>query len=314
MKKIGAIVLAAGLVLAGCGNGGTSSSGNYATVNGKPITQKEFDSELDMYMGIYAAQLGLKDQVGQMLIQDAVIKEDLSKVNIEVTDTEVNSELDAYKKSIGGEQAYADLLKANNLTDDQYKETIRKQSLYSKHKTWYNENHPVTDEQIQEYFEANKDTLVQVQASHILVETKEEADAVIARLNNGEDFAEIAKEVSKDGSAAAGGDLGYFAKGRMVENFENAAFSMNVGDISEPVETEHGFHVIKLTGKQDTAEALKATITTAVQDQNYSNYTADLVANAKVEYPESKTTESTTSETTTEESQSTTSEEETTSK
>lgn len=91
----------------------------------------------------------------------------------------------------------------------------------------------------------------EVHARHILVETKEEAEKVIDQLDEGGDFAEIAKEKSKDGAAAQGGDLGYFSEGQMVEPFEKAAFALDVGSYTEePVKTQFGWHVIKVEDKR----------------------------------------------------------------
>ena len=96
---------------------------------------------------------------------------------------------------------------------------------------------------------------MEVHARHILVETEDEAKAIIAELKNGGDFAKIAGEKSKDpGSAAQGGDLGYFSRGQMVPPFEEAAFNLEVGSITEtPVKSDFGFHVIKVEDKRKQA-------------------------------------------------------------
>ena len=92
----------------------------------------------------------------------------------------------------------------------------------------------------------------QVWARHILVETEAEAQAVYERLQDGESFASVAQEVSKDtGSGANGGDLGWFGKGAMVAEFETTAFELEVGEISEPVQSEFGYHIIQVLGHQD---------------------------------------------------------------
>lgn len=91
----------------------------------------------------------------------------------------------------------------------------------------------------------------EVRASHILVKTKEEADAIIKQLKGGADFAKLAAEKGTDGTKDQGGDLGYFVKDQMVKPFSDAAFAMKVGDISQtPVQTDFGFHVIKLADKR----------------------------------------------------------------
>lgn len=92
----------------------------------------------------------------------------------------------------------------------------------------------------------------EVRARHILVKTEEEAKTIIKELGEGKDFAELAKAKSTDPNKSDGGDLGFFKKGMMVPEFENAAFAMNKGDVSkEPVKTQFGFHVIKLEDKRN---------------------------------------------------------------
>lgn len=114
-------------------------------------------------------------------------------------------------------------------------------------------------------------TETQVWARHILVADEQTAKDIIARVQAGEDFAELAKEFSSDGSAAQGGDLGWFGKGRMVPEFETAAFALeNSGDITTtPVQSQFGFHIIQLVAKQDRpldASAVKTAKDTAFQE------------------------------------------------
>jgi len=85
----------------------------------------------------------------------------------------------------------------------------------------------------------------QVHCAHILVKTEKEANAVLERLTKGESFANIAKEVSICPSKKRGGDLGTFGRGRMVKEFENAAFTIQKGQISPVVKTKFGYHIIK---------------------------------------------------------------------
>ena len=85
-----------------------------------------------------------------------------------------------------------------------------------------------------------------IKCSHILVQKQSEALAVLERIKNGEKFGKLAKELSVDsGSAKRDGSLGYFGRGKMVKEFENAAFNLQVGQISEPVKTQYGYHIIK---------------------------------------------------------------------
>ena len=113
----------------------------------------------------------------------------------------------------------------------------------------------VTDEAVRARYDkqvAETPPVEEVRARHIIVETEDEAKAIIAELAAGGDFEAIAREKSKDGAAAQGGDLGYFTQGRMVPEFEQAAFALNVGEYSrEPVKTQFGWHVIKVEDKRN---------------------------------------------------------------
>jgi parvulin-like peptidyl-prolyl isomerase len=121
----------------------------------------------------------------------------------------------------------------------------------------------------------------QVWARHILVPDEETANQVIERLNNGEDFGELASELSEDtGSAAVGGDLGWFGKGRMVPEFEEAAFDLEVGEISEPIESQFGYHIIQVLGR--TIVPLDATAYEQARQAEFEDYIAQLREEADI--------------------------------
>ncbi|HBG49954.1 MAG TPA: peptidylprolyl isomerase [Cyanobacteria bacterium UBA9971] len=90
----------------------------------------------------------------------------------------------------------------------------------------------------------------QVRASHLLVKTEEEVKKLREEILAGKEFTEVAKEVSMCPSGAKGGDLGYFGKGQMVPEFDKAAFSLPVGEISEPIKTQFGWHLLVVTGQR----------------------------------------------------------------
>ena len=90
----------------------------------------------------------------------------------------------------------------------------------------------------------------EVKASHILVKTKEEAENLLKEIESGKDFADLAAQFSLCPSGANGGDLGYFTKGQMVKPFEDAAFSLDIGETSAPIETQFGWHLIYLADKK----------------------------------------------------------------
>ena len=128
----------------------------------------------------------------------------------------------------------------------------------------------------------------EVRARHILVPTEGEAKTILAEINKGTDFAELAKQKSKDpGAAAEGGDLGYFTKDQMVPEFADQAFKMNKGDVSEPVKSQFGWHIIKVEDKRTkpapTFEAVKDQVEQYVTRRAQAEYITKLRETAKVE-------------------------------
>jgi peptidyl-prolyl cis-trans isomerase C len=112
----------------------------------------------------------------------------------------------------------------------------------------------VSDQDVKAYYEKNKEKfapVAQIRASHILVKTEEEAKKILERLKKGEDFTQLAKKYSIDTvSAKNGGDLGFFSRGQMAPEFEAAASKLKPGEISDPIKTQFGYHIIKVTDKK----------------------------------------------------------------
>ncbi|MBB3711406.1 peptidyl-prolyl cis-trans isomerase C [Limimaricola variabilis] len=153
----------------------------------------------------------------------------------------------------------------------------------------------VSDEELQAAYDeafADAEATNEYNASHILVETEEEAQAVLERLEAGEEFAEIAKEVSTDpGSGAQGGSLGWFADGMMVQPFQDAVAALEKGETTEtPVETQFGFHVIRLddtrTQEPPTLDEVREDLASQIQQQKIEARLEELEAEAEVTRPE----------------------------
>lgn len=181
-----------------------------------------------------------------------MIDMEADKLGVTVTDADVDAELEKYKEQFGSEEALEAALSQSGMSLDDLKEQI---GISVKLRKIFEPRINPTEEQLSQYFEDNKDiygTPEQVRASHILLETKEEAEAVLAQLKDGADFAELAKQKSADpGSKENGGDLDYFGRGVMNEEFETAAFELSPGELSGVVESPDGFHIIKVTDKKE---------------------------------------------------------------
>lgn len=150
-----------------------------------------------------------------------------------------------------------------------------------------------TDEAIQAAYDArfeNADAETEYNASHLLVETEEEAIAAKERIDGGEDFAEVTKEVSTGPSGPNGGSLGWFGAGQMVTEFEDAVMNMTVGEVVGPIETQFGFHVITLletrVKEAPTLDEVRAELAGTIQEAAIQERLEELTANIEVVRPE----------------------------
>jgi foldase protein PrsA len=213
-----------------------------ASINGEEISSEELYSKLTDLYG--------KDTLDS-LVTNKMIEMEAKKEKVKVTGNEIDEELTKLQESYGGEEAFTSALQQNNVSMDKIREDIEFYLLAEK---LIEPDISITDEEMKTYFEENKDSFdekEQVKASHILVEDEATAKKVKEELDTGKDFAELAKEYSTDTSNAAdGGDLGYFSKGEMAEEFEKAAFEMEVNTVSNPVKTDFGYHIIKVSDKK----------------------------------------------------------------
>ncbi|MFT9596386.1 peptidylprolyl isomerase [Mesobacillus sp.] len=213
-----------------------------ASIDEEKITKEELNTKLTEMYGA---------DMLDTLITNKVIEMEASKEKVKVTGNEIDEELTKLQESYGGEEAFASELEQKQVSMDRIRKDIE---IYLLAEKMIQPSVDVTEEEMKTYFEENKDSFdqkEQVKASHILVEDEATAKKVKEELENGKDFAELAKEYSTDSSNSAnGGDLGYFGKGEMAEEFEKAAFALEVDAISEPVKTEFGYHIIKLIDKK----------------------------------------------------------------
>lgn len=218
-----------------------------ANVNGQEIMKEELYEALVKQNG---------EQALDMLITEKIVRIESENSNISVTDDEINQEIEELKEEYGGEEPFLAALENSNMTMEDLKNNIELNTILIK---LIGPGITIAQEEIEEYFEMYKDSFAvaeAVKARHILVETEEVAKEVKNKLADGEDFSKLAKQYSIDDSnKEQGGDLGTFGRGKMVDEFEEAAFNLEIGEISEPVKTEFGFHIIKLEDKIEAKEA-----------------------------------------------------------
>ncbi|MGE7863260.1 peptidylprolyl isomerase PrsA [Bacillus mobilis] len=212
------------LMLAACGQ--KNSSATVATATDSAITKSDFEKQLKDRYG--------KDMLYEMMAQDVITKK------YKVSDDDVDKEVQKAKKQYGDQ--FTTVLENNRLKDEaDFKNQI-------KFKLAMNEaiKKSVTEKDVKDHYKP------EIKASHILVSDENEAKEIKKKLDAGASFEELAKQESQDLlSKDKGGDLGYFNSGTMAPEFETAAYKLKIDQISEPVKSPNGYHIIKLTGKKD---------------------------------------------------------------
>lgn len=202
----------------------------------------------------------LVEQNGQTvldtLIDQSIIKQEAAKQKIVISEQTIDKKIEELEQSYGSEEEFNTALTTYGTTLEKVKEDLAVSLMVEK---LLEPEISITEEEMKTYFEEHKEefaTAEKVQASHILTASEEEAKKVKEKLDGGEDFATLATEYSTDtATSEQGGDLGLFAKGDMVAEFEEVAFSLEAGSISAPVKTEYGYHIIKVVEKQAAKEA-----------------------------------------------------------
>ncbi|GMK39457.1 hypothetical protein PCCS19_25110 [Paenibacillus sp. CCS19] len=259
-------------------SGGAGLNEEVGSVNGVAI------SKGDLYDNLVKGGNG--ESAIEGLITYELVNQEAQKQGITVSDADLDVELNVIKKSMGSDEAFQQALDQYKMTvDDLHSDLLQQAQLRKLLASKIN----ITDEDIKAYYDENKasfSTEEQVRASHILVATKEEADAIEKQLKEGGDFAAIAKEKSLDtGSATNGGDLDFFGKGAMVPEFEQAAFSLKVGDVSEPIKSDYGYHIIKVTDRKEasspTLEDKKADIKDTLTSQKIYELSQTLITDLR---------------------------------
>jgi foldase protein PrsA len=246
--------------------------GAIAAVGDDVVTQAQFDEIMAQAKAQYGAQEGapafpeegsaqydqLVASIVKYLVQNTIVEQNADELGVSVTAEDVDKRFTEIEAQVGSKKKLEKLLKEQNVTEEQLREQIAAQMLLDAVRAKVYEDVEITDAQAKEYFE-DPDNAAQFQQAetrdmrHVLTETKAEAEKALAELEadptSDKVWNEVAKKYSTDpGTKDAGGALGAWPAGRMVPEFDEVAFALDVDELSEPVKSPFGWHVIQVTG------------------------------------------------------------------
>ena len=265
------VLLALGVAACGGGSDDDVPASAVALVDGDEVARTEYDALINQAKTSYKNQKRefpkagsqefqtLKNQAVQFLVQREQFEQQAEELDVAVTDKQVADRLEQIKKQYFGGDAkkYEKQLKEQGLTDTQVRKDVQAQLIQEKIFEQVTKDVKVTDAEVTKYYNENKAQYSQPASRdvrHILVKTKAKADDLRAQLDNGADFAALAKQHSTDtGSKANGGKL-TISKGQTVAPFDASAFALKKNAISPPIKTEFGFHIIQALGDVQTAK------------------------------------------------------------
>jgi len=248
-----------------------------AKVNGKAISGEQYQKLFKQMEGSRQAGAqpdsassdpkAMKEQVLERLITVEVLSQKAEQLKIQAEPQELDEKIQEIQESLGGEQAMKEALQSHGLSMEELRADIQRSMRIQKLlELEVFEKVTVDQGEVKGFYDSNPQVFQvpeQVRARHIIVRVKEGAtegekkqakDAIqkaAERIKKGESFEEVAKQVSQDGTAQRGGDLGYFSRGQMVPEFEKVAFSLEKDKVSQVVETKFGYHLIKLEDKKE---------------------------------------------------------------
>ncbi len=263
--------------------GQSSDSAVVATVNGEQITK---DKLIDL------APAEFVEQVLEQAILELLINQELDKANLTISEADIDAAVDEQMEQIQKMFPTAEELEMALMSQGMTMESLLNEIRSGiqpdvKMKKLLAPQIDVSDENISTYYEENKDRILaalEIRASHILVASEELANSLLQQIRDGADFAQLATEHSIDpGSGAKGGDLGFFRRGAMVPEFEQAAYSLEVDEVSGVVASDFGYHIIKVTDKETelTLEDNKEEIKDMLFRQQFNELAPDWMRNIR---------------------------------
>lgn len=274
-----------------------------AKINDETISYSTLDKQYNLFFTLtgypeqYREVITKEKYLNQLVVESLLLQEAAKK---EITPETVRKEevkqiLDNYitQLQISQEQFVTNLV-AQSLTIEDITTYFKRQIVMMNYlNSTILSNITITNERVKQYYEENKADFTanqdQIRARHILVNTSKEAEDIINQLKEGANFAELAKQKSIDpGSAPTGGDLGFFTKEQMIKEFSDAAFALeNEGDISSPVKTMYGYHIIQkesdTVSAKEAEDGIKLVLLSNLQRAVLQNYLEELKTESKIE-------------------------------
>lgn len=285
-------------------------------VNGVAVTESEVQTVIQKALGRLKGQVApqvlkmyqqkIRKDVLERLVSERLLEEQIKKKNITVSDEDVDEKI---RQIAAQQQLTVDdlkaLLVAYGKNIDELREQARLGTAYEKLIESESAGKiNVTQEEAKKYYEENINQYKvpeQLRASHILISTRPtepnsdpskikaeamaKAESLLKQIKSGADFAELARTHSSCPSGKVGGDLDYFTKGKMVPEFEKAAFALDVGKVSGIVETSFGYHIIKATDRKKATtmsfDEIKADVTKTLEQKKYEKFVADYIERLK---------------------------------
>jgi foldase protein PrsA len=286
---------------------GASACGRYldtgaAVVDGQEITRKQLEERVAAVSKAQGGQGGPTDQITRQvllqLIQDTLVSREAARRGIKISEADVATQIKGIRQQFQTEQEFQQALAGQGLDVETLTERIRNQAAIQKIQDELAAKIAVTDAEVKQAY-GDGSRYEEIRVSHILFAVGQGQDAApklkkakeaLARIRAGSDFATLAKQLSEDtGSKAQGGDLGapITRTSQIVPEFLDAAFKMKVGQVSEPVRTQFGYHLIKVTARtKPKFEAKREEIRKGIADSRgqeaFQGFIADLVKRANV--------------------------------
>ena len=303
MSRAALVACLAVLALAGCGGGSDDVPNDaIAVVDGEEVSKADYDDLLSRTKKSYETQQrefpgagtkefqALKTQLVGFLVQREELAQEADELGIEVTEEQVSKRLTRVKEQYfnGDEKKYKAQLRESGLTEDQVREDLRDQLVSEKIFARVTTDAKVTEQQIKQYYDANQAQYRQPdtrEVQQIFVKTKAKADDLHAQLKAGADFAALARKHSEDTTTKDKGGKVTVSRGQTVAEFDQTAFSLKANELSAPVKSQFGYHLVQALGEvqkgvttplEDVRQAIRQQLLQTEKNEAMTDWVNDL--------------------------------------